>query len=203
MNNIVYYLIEGGRALELAKQHIQEVRRVREASITLSKEAGAERFMVSLTNGVLMGVDFGSRPRHPDFKVPNRRGVSYPKKGTEWSRRFREQKGHESTSYVISHAFNIPLSISFGASEPFKNWRSIGYPLAECGFLYPSEKGPFAMYVVDVPFHVSGIQKMGYKVAEPAASFVMEFDGARRIEKEEWDIVVAEHKLKAKKEKAK
>jgi hypothetical protein len=198
MTEVAYFMIEGGAALKLAKQFVKDVRRVRNAAISLSKEIGADRFMVSASSGVLTGVDFGkTRVKHPDFKVPNRRGICFPKKGSEWAKRFQEQKGHESASYVISKAFDIPLSLSYGKTE-LTGWRHIGYPLNECGFLYPGEKGPFAMYVVDVPAEVAEMKKQGYEVGEPAKSFKMEFDGARRIEKEEWDIVVAQHALKQK-----
>lgn len=189
------FMIEGGKALELVKHFVKDVRRVRNATIALSKEAGAERFMISSSSGVLTGVDFGGNAHHPDFKAPDRRGVCFPKKKSEWAERFRKQIGHDSASTVISRAFDIPLSLSYGKEEPLEGWRHIGYPLDECGFLYASEKGPFAMYVVDVPAEVAALKKQGYKVGEPAASFKMEFDGCRRIEKEEWDILVAQHKL--------
>jgi hypothetical protein len=194
-------MIEGGRALELAKRHIKDVRRVRNASIALSLELGAERFRVCQSSGVLSAVEFGkSQVRHPDFKVPGKYG-SLPKKGTEWANRFAAQVGHDSASKVIGDAFDIPFSLSYGKTD-LSGWRHIGYPLQECGFLYPGEKGPFAMYVVDVPAEVAAMKVQGYKVGEPAASFKMEFDGARRIHKEEWDIVVTQHALKEKRQPA-
>lgn len=197
MSDPVYFMIEGGAALNLAKKHIADVRRVRKASIALSLELGAERFRVCQSSGTLTSVDFGkSQVRHPDFKVPGKYGC-YPKRGTEWAKRFAAQKGHESAAKVIGDAFNIPFSLSYGKKN-LTGWRAIGYPLNECGFLYPSSKGPFAMYVVDVPAEVAAMKADGYKVGEPAASFKLEFDGARRIHKEEWDIVVAQHALKKK-----
>lgn len=196
MTEPAYFMIEGGRALELVKQYIKDVRRVRNESIALSKELGAERFAINPSSGVLTHVDFGDKARPSDFCLSDKLG-SRPKKGTEWARRFAAQKGHENDASLIAREFNIPLSLSYGKTE-LTGWRALGYPLSECGFLYPSGSGPFAMYVVDVPAEVAATKKNGYKVGAPAASFKMEFDGARRIHKEEWDIVVATHALKKK-----
>jgi hypothetical protein len=196
-----YFMIEGGAALKLAKKHIADVRRVRNASLALSLELGAERFCVCQSSGVLTSVDFGkSQPRHPDFKAPGKHGC-YPRRGTEWAKRFAAQVGHDSASKVIGDAFDIPFSLSYGKTD-LSGCRSLGYPMRECGFLYPREDGPFGMFVVDVPAEVAAMKKDGYKVGEPAASFKMEFDGARRIHKEEWDIVVAQHALKKKRKAA-
>ncbi|MGC5808004.1 hypothetical protein [Ralstonia pseudosolanacearum] len=50
----------------------------------------------------------------------------------------------------------------------------------------------------DVPGAVARDEAKGYAVAEPAKSFKLEFEGCRRIEQEEWDILVAQHKLEEK-----
>jgi len=192
----VYYVIYGGSALELVKQHIADVQRVRAETTALAKEIGVERYRVTDSNGVITSVDFGNGPHHPDFKKPNKYGSS-PKKGTGWYLRFQGQKGYESSSSPISETFSVPLTIAYG-KEGSKGWRRIGYPFDECGFMYLSADGPYGMYCVDVEAEVSADREKGYEVDEPAASFKMSFDGARRIEKEEWEILVAQHKLEKK-----
>lgn len=197
MSELAYFMIEGGRTLELVTQYVKDVRRVRNESICLSKELGAERFMISSESGVVTYIDFGDKPRHPDFKVPEKHRGSRPKRGTEWAKRFAAQVGHESDAALLLREFKIPLSVTYGKTT-LTGWRALGYPGRECGFLYPGGKGPFGMFVIDVPAEVAAMKKEGYKVGQPAASFKMEFDGARRIHKEEWDIVVAQHTLKKK-----
>lgn len=191
MGNVIF-MIESGKALALVKHHISEVLRVRNEVGALLEDLGVRRYRLNRVTGVLSAVDFDGA-QHPDFKKPTKWG-SYPKKGTEWAKRFAEQRGHESDSGLISDAFSIPLSLSY-RSEDSSGGRCIGSPLTECGFLYLSVDGPYAMWVPDVPAEVAYQESLGYTVDEPAKSFRLEFDGCRRIEPEEWDILVAQHKL--------
>jgi len=192
----VIFMIEGGRALEMVKHHIAEVKRVAEQSRALALELGVERIFTSLENGTLLSVEFPGKV-HRDFTKPSKHG-SHPKKGTEWAKRFDAQQGYECPSYVISDALGIPLSISYSLSNGGHGSHMIGYPFSECGFLYLSADGPYAMWVPDVPAIVASNEAKGYTVEEPAKSFKLEFDGCRRIEKEEWDFLVAQHNLEKK-----
>jgi hypothetical protein len=186
----VLFLIEGGQALKLAKKHYADVQRTRREAIGLVKELDPEaRYRVSDDDGRVTAIMFSGK-RHPDFTLPNKFG-SRPKKGTPSADKWKAQAGHESPSTVISKAFKVPLSIGYGEG----GWRHIGYPLRECGFLYLGAKGPFAMWVPDVPTIVAEYEDKGQAVKEPAKSFKLEFDGCRRIEQEEWDIIVAQNKL--------
>lgn len=200
MSKSVIFMIESGRALELVKQHIAEKTRVREEVFALAKEIGVERICTSRVNGVLRGVEFNGEV-YPQFTKP-KKGISYPKKGTEWAKRFAAQKGYKDPSTVISEAFEIPLGIHYGKAGAGTGWRMIGNPLNECGFLYLGPDGPYAMWVPNVHAEVAKDEANGYAVAEPAKSFNLEFEGCRRIEDEEWDILVAQHKLDEKKARA-
>ena len=189
------FMIEGGKALELVKQHIAEKQRVARERGDLAGELGVEDIYVSNMDGVLLGVRFKGDAVHPDFKKPDRKGISFPKARTAWKERFDAQRGFPRPSIVIAEAFDIPLSIGYTGKEGGHGWRSIGNPFNECGFLYLGVDGPYAMWVPDVPGEVAEGETRGVIVEEPAKSFRLEFEGCKRIEKEEWDILVAELKL--------
>ena len=204
MSDSLLFMIEGSPMLPLVRQHIAEVLRVREANKQLldplHKEYGVERVSVDRENGTVLAVMFPKKV-HPDFTKPSGRNrTSHPKKGTEWASKFAAQQGHEGASHIISSTLNIPLSIEYSDADG-KGSRIIGGFFDECGFLYLSEEGPYAMWIPDVQAEVADDVKRGYTVEEPAASFKPEFPGCKRIEQEEWDILVAQHKLAEKKAK--
>ncbi|QMI49708.1 hypothetical protein [Burkholderia sp. MBR-1] len=193
----ILFMIEGGRALELVKQHIAERQRVHAANRALLQDLGVDEYWSSRDDGTVSRVRFRSTP-HPEFTKADKNG-SRPKKGTEWARRFAAQKGHVNSSGVIADAFGIPLSVSYGNAGGSKGWRAIGYPLSECGFLWLSTDGPYAMWIPDVEAEVRADRERGYEVGEREAAFRAEFEGCRLIEREEWEILVAQHKLAQKK----
>lgn len=192
----VFFLIEGGMALDLINHQIAELERVTEESRALMLELGADEYWSSREDGTVKRVRFIG-PVHPDFTKPDKNG-SRPKKGTEWAKRFAAQKGYANESSVIANAFNIPLSIQYGKGS-LSGWRAIAYPLSECGFLYLGKEGPFAMWIPDLAAQVRYEHDRGNQVGKREASFKAEFDGCRRIEIEEWELLVAQHNLAAKK----
>lgn len=190
----VLFMIEGGEALEMVKHYIAEKKRVRAANMVIAQELGVEDIFVDRVNGTISAVRFPGQ-RHPDFTKETRQG-SWPKKGTDWHRRFAEQVGYENQSALISETFAVPLSISYkSAAGESHGWRCIGGMLNECGFLWLGEDGPYAMWIPDVEAEVASDLAKSHSVAEPALSFAPVFDGCRRIEQEEWDILVAQLKL--------
>lgn len=195
-------MIEGGKALDLVKQQIEDKIRVARECNAIARELSVEDIYVSNMDGTLLGVLLKGDV-HPDFKKPDRKGRSFPKKGTAWAKRFEDQAGFTRPTTVISEAFGVPLSIEYRSKDgEWSGARCIGNPFHECGFLYLSKDGPYAMWVPDVPGEVAESEKAGQTVAEPAKSFKLEFEGCRRIEPEEWEILVAQHKLAEKKAKA-
>jgi hypothetical protein len=189
------FMIEGGRALELVKHHIAERYRVAKEVRALALDLGVDNVWTSHEDGTVRRVQFNDIP-HPEFTKADKNG-SRPKKGTAWAARFAAQKGYENPSNVIAEAFDIPLGIKYGR-ENGKGWTLIGYPLRECGFLWLSDDGPYAMWIPDVPAEVAAKEKDGYTVDQTAKSFKPEFDGCRLIEPEEWEILVAQHNLATK-----
>lgn len=186
-------MIESGKALDLVRQHISERKRVAQQNGAMAAEIGATEIWTSRDDGTVMSVRFGDK-HHPEFTKPGRYGCR-PKKGTEWAKRFEAQEGYDNPAYVIAREFAIPLSISYSLPDGGTGWQCIGTPLCECGFLFFSALGPYAMWVPDIPAIVADSEARGYTVAEPAKSFALSFEGCRRIEDEEWEILVAQHKL--------
>lgn len=194
MSENVIFMIESGRALELIKEHIAERKRVAVQAHELAKELGVEYVSTSSLTGVLHAVYFRDSV-HPDFTKPDSKGASRPKKKTEWAKRFADQKGYEPPSEVIAKAFGIPLAISHAVNGDGVGVRCIGFPLQECGFLWLAEDGPYAMWVPDVPAEVAEDEAKAHTVDEPAKSFKLEFDGCRRIERDEWELLVIKDRL--------
>lgn len=191
-----YFIIESGRPLELVRQQIAETARVQKQTQDLAKELGITNGSLCRMTGVLLGVVFDG-PVHPEFVKPKSRGrnrSSYPKKGSDWAKRFAAQQGTPNASAVIASEFGIPLSI-FYKTDDGHGWSCIGNPLVECGFLWLGENGPFAMWAPDVPALVEERKSRGQTIEEPAASFAFNIDGCQRIEKEEWEILVLQHEL--------
>ena len=196
------FMIEGGKALELVKKHIADRNRVSASNQEIAKELGADEFFTDRMTGRIVAAVF-SGERHPDFKVKGKNGASFPKKKTEWGKRFSEAQSYIDPCAIIRNEFGIPLSLWYTTSSGGRGISRIGSPLNECGFLYLSKNGPYAMWIPDVQAEIADIESDGKAtVDESARSFVPEFEGCRRIEKEEWEILVAQHKLKNKREQA-
>ncbi|MEG1454884.1 MAG: hypothetical protein RSC66_04850, partial [Comamonas sp.] len=184
-------------------QQIAEAARVRGETQALAQELGITDGSLCRRTGILYGVIFPGDV-HPDFLKPKARSrnrTSYPKKGSDWAKRLAAQRGTPDASILISTEFEIPLSISY-TTDSGSGWSHIGSMLTECGFLWLGEDGPYAMWAPDVPALVAEGQARGQIIAEPAASFSFNIEGARRIEKEEWEILVLQHELAEKKRAA-
>lgn len=190
------FLIESGRPLEMVKSHLAERARVRAENLAMCQQLGVTRASTDRLTGALHGVVFDAGAVPADWKKPTSKGVSFPKKGSEWERRLKAQTGYADPSELIAEAFNIPTHIDYTKpGEDTGGWRMIGLPLRSCGFLWVSESGPFAMWIPDVPGEVRKSNDDGFEVAEPAKSFKPVIDGCRQILEEEWDLIVAKHKL--------
>lgn len=188
MYESLLFLIDGGRAMSLVLEHLQEMKHAEDLSLALAQELGVERVTVNGMDGAVMAVQFDDVP-HPDFE-PGECGW-VPRRGTPWSAKFRAQKGYRSPSHLIAHAFGMPLSITYRSGVSWDS-RTIAFPLTDCGFFYHSETGPFAMWVPDIPAEVAALEARGYSVDEPAGSFQMLFDSCRRIEMHDWELLVTD-----------
>lgn len=188
-------MIEGGKALDLVTGHVSEAQRVAREIRALLAPLGVAAHWTDNESGVAVAVRFADE-HHADFTKPKKQGICYPKKNTEWAKLFEAQKGYESPSMLIAQAFNVPLALSYGRDGSGGGSRLLGVPFAECGFMWIQSEKVFAMWTPDVEGEVRETESRGYTVAEPAKSFRLQFDGCRRILREEWDAHMAQYKLK-------
>lgn len=191
----ILFLIESGEPLDMVKNHVAEVQRVKAEVAAIAKEIGVTRVSTDRLNGALLGVVFDGPPPDGWTKPDRKFGISYPKKGP-WKSRLAEHqaRGYADPEGAISTAFGVPTSISYTRRDGY-GCCHIGPMLKACGWLYLSKDGPFAMWIPDVEAAVKERISDGYTVEEPAASFKPVIPGARRIDQEEWDLLVAQHQL--------
>jgi len=188
------FMIEGGAALDAVKQYIQDKISTQERNVRLATDLGVDKVCLNF-KGSVYGVAFEGE-RHPDFKVPNSKGLSFPKKGTEWHKRFAEQLPGPDGESIVSELFSIPGQINYESKDGvFTGSRCLGNFLNSCGFLYLGKDGPYALYCPDVPAEVAKDEANGDIVAEPAKSFKMEFEGCRRVSRDEWDLLVLQQRV--------
>lgn len=198
MSESIVLLIESGRALDLVKQHIAEVLRVGQLNQSLCVELGVKQGVTDPLSGVLRGVVF-TGPIHKEWSVPKRNRCSYPKKGTPWAQRLGTLPGFKNPSDTIAEAFNVPTQIEYHSpSDGGFGTRCIGGMLHPCGFLYLSPDGPYALWLPDVQAEVRFENARGNTVDTVVKAFRPVIEGCRRIEVDEWEILVAQHKLASK-----
>jgi len=174
------FMIEGGVALDLIQDHIAEKQVIADKIRELADEFCTTRVATSKFDGSLIGLHLDpSKPRPKDFTAPDVNGVSRPR------------------SKSIAATLGIPTQLSYSKKGKFHGSRLIGHPAAPCGFLYISSNGPFAMWTPDVEMEVAAAEssEKGVVVSGPAKSFRMDIDGCRRLEIEEWEIIVRTHAL--------
>lgn len=190
----LYFAVEGGATLELAHKHVAERKAVEERNRAMADELGTDRYAVDYSTGVICGVVFNGKA-HPDFKRADRRGVSHPRQKTEWLRRMEAEKGYDRRYFSLAKALGVPTDISY-TNETTRGGACISGGFSSgTGLLYCSSSGPFALYVPDIAAVVAEYEARGYVVDDACKNFKPEFEGARPILKEEWELTVARHKL--------
>lgn len=191
----LFFMAEGGKTLELAQKHVADRQETLKRNAALLEPLGVTKYVQSTVDGTVVGVEFPGKP-HADFKRPNKRGASFPKAKTEWAARLANQTGYDRRGFDLAEALGVPTSISYTFDGGSGGGAIEGYGFySGVGFLFLSADGPFCLYVPNVAAKVSEYEERGYTVGEPCKSFKPEFDGARPILEEEWEMLVAQHKL--------
>lgn len=189
MSKDLYFLIEGGQTLELVKAHIAARQEQHERNAAFVTEIGADRWYESILDGTVSGVVL-NEPR-PDFTKPDRKGISRPKKGTEWFERWENQTGWDRRGYELAKVLGVPTDIRYSKDDGSYGMSSISRGFTSgVGFLWLDAGGPYCLYVPDVAELVEYYRGQGYAVD---MTWPTEFDGARSILKEEWELIVAQH----------
>jgi hypothetical protein len=210
--SILLFMIEGpGKAMDLVKQHFENVLAIRKAQSDMLESLGFNLKDVEVwrrnDDFALTGVRFVRGKPGPEWIKPDAKGRTRPKRGTELHKKFYAVGGITPASQVIAKAFNVPLGLGYKTNTG-QGWTAIGRMLNECGFLYMSKDGPYAMWVPNVPQCVAEFKESMKKykslkiVNAEVEAFKPEFEGCRPILEEEWDLLVAQHKLDAKRKSA-
>jgi len=201
MTEYLYFLVEGGKTLELAHKHVADREATVARNIKLIEPLGVTRYFESILDGTVCGVVFEGRP-HQDFKKPNRHGYSTPKAKTEWAQKFEANAGYDKRGYELAKLLGVPTTLRYKAEDCDGMTGTSSGIASGCGFLYLSPDGPFALYVPDIAKQVADYEARGYTVNDECKNFRPEFDGARPILKEEWELIVAQRELKEAKRRA-
>lgn len=195
MSESALYLVESGKALEMVRSHITEKAMCDERVAALGREAGGIRAMRDRTTGVMTALVFPKGAVPIGFTSPeSKHGSSRPIKGSDWAAKFKAQVGYPDVQGEITAAFGVPTQIDY-TTPGGTGSRAIGAIFDACGFLYLSADGPYAMYTPDVQAEVLAERDKGNQVDQAARAYSGEIPGCRRIEQEEWDILVAQHFL--------
>lgn len=195
----MYFLIESGKVLEMVRDHIQSRIETYARNKALLDDLGLNRYWHDIMDGTVAYVDFGNNQIHKDFKKPDRKGRSYPKKNTEWDKRFKEQVGYDRTGFGVAKALGIPDTIQYEKDGLQGSSVIASGFLSGVGFLYLSPEGPYVLYTPDVQAKVREYEDKGYKVDDACKNLKAEFEGCRLITEAEWKFIVAKHELEKEK----
>lgn len=194
------FLIESGPMKALVHQHIADRLAVAKRIRAMADELGGDEVVLGVTTDSMTGAPraFRFKGTPPQgFKKADSRGFSYPLRVSGWAERFHEEKGHAVAEQVIAKALGIPLQIE--TRDKGMEWtgsRHLGNLLNACGWLYLTQKGPYAFWCPDIEAERKAERARGRIVTGPCARFKMEFEGCKRLLDEEWELMVAQYKLR-------
>lgn len=189
----LHFLIEGpGKAMDLVKEFLAERSEAIERCHTLVKEIGGDKAQYTRDNetGKVTGIVFAGEPPS-DWKKPNKNGVSFPKKGSPWISRLRDQQGHRTSSEMIKDAFAIPTMMECTKADGSRAWREIGHWFTPCQFA--AKLGEPPLYLMVIPnhaFYIAQAEAEGWTVPDDVKAFKPEFEGCRQITRADWEIMV-------------
>lgn len=189
-----HFLIEGpGKAMDLITSWLAEHRAALARNKLLLDPLGVTTYQFDRDTGVVVGVKFdGDLPA--DWKKPNKHGISFPKKNSEWTKRLAAQVGHAKESDLIRTALQIPTIIWGKYADGKGTRREIGHWFRPCGFATLGAEPPFLLIIPDVAFYVAEAEADGVIVPDEVKSFKPEFEGCRPIAEREWEIMELQHK---------
>lgn len=163
------FLIKAGPMHDLVTERMRLLMLRKQEIIKWVKDIDptAEYFM-DLEAGCLRGMRFHGKI-HPQFKKPNSAGCSLPKKGSFWFKQFASQEPMPESDDQIFKLLGIDRAMvdysrkSNGECE-FMSVLSFG---PGSGFMWLGKKGPFGLWMVDIPSYVKELQERGFYVRSP------------------------------------
>ena len=206
----LYFLIEGpGRAKELVTQYIAERTAAVQAINTFAKKVGASAYQTERETLRLAGLTFdGPVPQGwKSIGGTSRRGGAQsfsPRKGSAEHAEMQSLPTLSLTPDNVAKSLGIPTMIDYvDGNGAYAGGVVLSLQGDECGFAYPATSGPFLLWIPDVEKAVESCEKTFPKIAPHLSvspgikSYRPEFEGCRKILREEWDLIVAQHALQA------
>lgn len=206
----LYFLIEGtGRAKELVTQYIAERAAAVQAINTFAKKVGASAYQTERETLRLAGLTFdGPVPQGwKSIGGTSRRGGAQsfsPRKGSAEHAEMQSLPTLSLTPEKVAQALGIPTMIDYvDAKGAYAGGVILSLSGDECGFAYPTASGPFLLWIPDVEKAVESCEKTlpsiapHLSVSPDIKNFRPEFEGCRKILREEWDVIVAQHALQS------
>lgn len=185
----------------LLKRRLEELNRRKHEIVGWVKALDPEaQYRFNLSTGCVEGLKF-SGTVHKDFRKPNADGLSIPKKGTKWDAAFSAQTQMTSDEGLILDTLGIHGFVDYSKSPvgDCENMTALGLPGYTCGFLFLGSRGPYAMWIIDIPGYVAELKAQEFYVRGPDADF--SFDrlaelGCERTTEAEWQLLVAKNRVK-------
>lgn len=185
-----YFMVEGGKTLEVARRWIGERLATHQRNVEFAAKYGANEWRTCIFDGTVHSIRL-SEP-NSDFRKADRFGFTMPKKTSPIWKEWQAQTGYDRMGRALAQELGIPHVIEH-RSEDSNGWSSVsGGFSAGTGFLWLDRDSPICLYVPDVGKLVKEYRDRGYTVD---TTWPEEFDGARPILKEEWELVVAQFNL--------
>lgn len=188
-----YYLITDGPLLDAVKASIASVVATDNATYEFCERLGVKQVRKGF-RGTPISFLFDRRVPQ-GFTHRDKHGASHPKRNSEYYEAWQKIPPNQDDVKVIQEITGIPLSYNYSDGEGCSGGSAIGDILFACGFLYPSTKGPYVLYVPDVQ-----AQLAEFKTERPNAvlednieAWRMNVPGIEEITKARWDLIVAQH----------
>ena len=174
-----------------------------------SKKVGASAYQTERGTLRLVGMTFdGPAPQGwKSIGGTSRRGGKQsfaPRKGSVERMAMRALPIISNNPGKIAEALGIPTMIDYvDAKGAYAGGVVLALPGDECGFAYPATSGPFLLWIPDVEKAVESCEKTlpniapHLSVSPDIKSYRPEFEGCRKILREEWGVIVAQHALQS------
>lgn len=193
----LHFLIEGpGPAMTLATEWLAERREVLARNSAICKELGITQYHSDRDNGVLSAAVFPKGDGLPgDWRKPNKHGLSWPKKGSPWIKRLKDQVGHRRASDVIRDGLSVPTILEMTKPDGMDRREGIGHWFHPCQFATNGPDAPYLLVIPNVAYYVAQAELKGWTVQAGAKTFQPVFQGCRAIQSWEWELLKQESEV--------
>lgn len=188
----VYYIIEGGEMLKIAKKYRADYTAAHSKIMDFIEPLDADKYWVG-PDGKLRGIVFKKGQRRADFIKPAGHGGTRPKKSSKIHDEFYSYSKPMPCD-VISGYTKCPTQISY-EYKTGSGCVAIGYTWSPLEFAWYSSEGPFLLKIPNVQQAVDKLKKENENVVfkNNEDKWKMNEGGLRQILSEEWDLMVAKY----------